>query len=111
MILPSQNQDFPKLLDEARVKAHSTRKYDSAQTRAALTAAFQRACPGKVPFSWQLDITEALILGLDCLLVAGTGCGKTMPMVMPLLLPENRDKFVIIQSPLKDLQLDQVSST
>lgn len=85
------------------------KKYNSEATRAALTSAFERACPGKTPFSWQLDITEALILGLDCLLIAGTGSGKTMPMVMGLLHPDHKDKFVILQSPLKDLQREQVS--
>jgi bloom syndrome protein len=39
--------------------------------------------------------------------VAGTGAGKTIPFMMPLLL--HPEKFVLIISPLKILQEDQVS--
>jgi bloom syndrome protein len=44
-------------------------------------------------------------LGLDLVVIAGTGAGKTMPFMMPLLLDK---KKVIIVSPLKVLQADQV---
>jgi superfamily II DNA helicase RecQ len=54
---------------------------------------------------WQLDVAEAILLGLDSVVIAGTGAGKTMPFMMPLLLDKNR---VIIVSPLKVLQADQV---
>ncbi|KAJ3553996.1 hypothetical protein NM688_g3333 [Phlebia brevispora] len=100
---------FKKLLKEARKNARETRGYNSEATRTALTDAFQQACNGKSPYSWQLDITEALLLGLDCLLIAGTGAGKTMPMGMGLLLPEHQDKFVIIISPLNELERDQAA--
>lgn len=46
------------------------------------------------------------MLGLDVLVIAGTGAGKTIPFMMPLLLM--REKFSLIISPLKVLQEDQV---
>ncbi|KAJ3766134.1 hypothetical protein FB446DRAFT_654236, partial [Lentinula raphanica] len=53
----------------------------------------------------QLDTAEALLLGLDCSVIAGTGAGKTMPFVMPLLIEPT--KHVIIISPLNALEEDQ----
>ena len=63
---------------------------------------------GTDPYSWQLDVTEVILLGLDSVVMAGTGAGKTMLFMMPLLL--NKKKRIIIISPLKVLQKDQVSS-
>jgi bloom syndrome protein len=62
---------------------------------------------GKDTYEWQIDVAEALILGLDAVVIAGTGAGKTIPFMLPVLL--HRDKFVLIISPLKILQEDQVS--
>ncbi|KIJ10154.1 hypothetical protein PAXINDRAFT_86470, partial [Paxillus involutus ATCC 200175] len=62
---------------------------------------------GKVAYPLQLDATEALILGLDSIVIVGTGAGKTMPFIMPLL--SDKRKGVIIISPLKALQRDQVT--
>ncbi|KAJ7082066.1 P-loop containing nucleoside triphosphate hydrolase protein, partial [Mycena belliarum] len=53
----------------------------------------------KAPYDWQLDVSEAYLLGLDAVVIAGTGAGKTMPFMMPLLL--HRDKYSLIISPLK----------
>ncbi|KDQ56801.1 hypothetical protein JAAARDRAFT_131803, partial [Jaapia argillacea MUCL 33604] len=64
---------------------------------------------GKSPYPWQLDVAEAFILGLDAVVIAGTGAGKTMPFIMPLLLKEWQNKTIGIISPLKALQRDQVS--
>lgn len=99
---------FQRILQAARDRARKDRGYCSEETRLALTEEFKKANDGKEPYVWQLDITEAILLGLDSLLIAGTGAGKTMPMVMGLLLPENKDKFVIIISPLNALEEDQV---
>jgi bloom syndrome protein len=60
----------------------------------------------KDPYEWQLDVTETILLGLDSVVIAGAGAGKTMPFMMPLLL--NDKKKVIIISPLKILQADQM---
>ena len=48
------------------------------------------------------------MLGLDVTAIAGTGSGKTLPWVMPLLLEENKTKTVLVISPLKALQADHV---
>ncbi|KAJ7506438.1 hypothetical protein B0H11DRAFT_1707242, partial [Mycena galericulata] len=40
----------------------------------------------KPPYDWQIEVAEALILGLDAVVIAGTGAGKTIPFMMPLLL-------------------------
>ncbi|KIM55128.1 hypothetical protein SCLCIDRAFT_17455 [Scleroderma citrinum Foug A] len=61
--------------------------------------------PCKVPYSWQLDAAESLILGVDSIVIAGTGAGKTMPFVMPLM--RDKSKGMLIISPLKALQRDQ----
>ncbi|KAJ7795408.1 hypothetical protein B0H14DRAFT_2391613, partial [Mycena olivaceomarginata] len=59
---------------------------------------------GLVPHKWQVD-GEALELGIDCSLLAGTGARKTMPFVMPLFTQP--DKIVIIISPLNAREEDQ----
>ncbi|KIK73159.1 hypothetical protein PAXRUDRAFT_45667, partial [Paxillus rubicundulus Ve08.2h10] len=58
-----------------------------------------------VPYPWQLDAAEALILGLNSVVIAGTGARKTMPFIMPFL--RDKKKCIIIISPLKALQQDQ----
>jgi ATP-dependent helicase YprA (DUF1998 family) len=95
-----------KLLDEARIAAsNSDAGYDSRQTRSAITQSF-KARSGKTPYDWQLDVTEAILLGLDSTVIAGTGSGKTIPFMLPLLA--HPEKVIIIISPLKVLQRDQV---
>ena len=95
-----------KLLEDACLAAStSNAAYDFWQTRSAITQLF-KAHSGKTPYDWQLDVTEALLLGLDSIVIAGTGSGKTIPFMLWLLVyPE---KIVIIISPLKVLQQDQV---
>ena len=61
---------------------------------------------GRYFYDWQLDVAEAIILGLYSIVIAGTGSGKTMPFMMPLLMDPT--KKIIIISPLKVLELDQV---
>jgi ATP-dependent helicase YprA (DUF1998 family) len=58
-------------------------KYNSSATRQSIEDKFKAAFDGKAPYSWQVDVTEALLLGLDCVVIAGTGSGKTMPFGMP----------------------------
>lgn len=57
-----------------------------------------------VLYDWQLDTAESILLGLDAVVVAGTGAGKTM--LFMLLLLSNKKKMVIIISPLIALQED-----
>ncbi|PCH34619.1 hypothetical protein WOLCODRAFT_78711 [Wolfiporia cocos MD-104 SS10] len=101
---------FQELLDSARATAAITRNYSFHETRQRLTKAFKSTFGAdSSPYDWQLDITEALLLGLDTIVIAGTGAGKTMPFSMPFLLEENTNKIVIIISPLDQLEDDQVS--
>ncbi|TRM56542.1 P-loop containing nucleoside triphosphate hydrolase protein [Schizophyllum amplum] len=91
-------------LQDARDRAFRKRGYNYEATRSDLSSAF-RSTWGYEPREWQLDITEALLLGLDSVLIAGTGAGKTMPFMLPLKYDEQRTILVI--SPLKILQEDQ----
>jgi len=70
---------------------------------------FQDVFDGRKPYDWQLDAAEALVLGLDCVVVAGTGAGKTIPFVLPLFVHDSKDKLVLVISPLNALETDQVS--
>ena len=91
-----------KVLEDARLAAStSDAAYDSRQTCSAITQLF-KARSGETPYDWQLDITEAILLKLDSLVIAGTGSGKTIPFMLPLLA--HPEKVVIIISPLKVLQ-------
>jgi len=94
-----------RILDNARRQAARRNGYNSTETRSQLTAAFRERF-GMTPHIWQLDVTESILVGLDSIVIAGTGAGKTMPFMMPLLLDE--EKRIIIISPLKVLQEDQV---
>jgi len=40
-------------------------------------------------------VTEAILLGLDSVVIAGTGAEKTMPFMMPLLLDESMKSIII----------------
>ena len=94
-----------KILAKAREDPARKKGYNSQRTRDELKQLFCEHF-GTDPFEWQLDVTEAILLGLDSVVIAGTGAGKTMPFMMPLLL--DKAKKVIIVSPLKVLQADQV---
>lgn len=62
---------------------------------------------GFVPFESQIDVGEALFKNRDVFLIAGTGWGKTLAMVMACFL--DPDIVAIIISPLNALEGDQVS--
>lgn len=94
-------------LERARNHAKKEWGYRSTDTREQIRNTFQACCPGKEPHDWQLDVAEAILLGLDCTVIAGTGAGKTMPFIMPLFA-EGRKKVVVIISPLNVLEEDQV---
>ena len=104
--MPSTSEDQRNVLQAAR--DHSS-DYSSETTRKDLVTAFKKAFHGLEPYDWQLDVTEALLLGLDCVVIAGTGSGKTMPFAMPLLVDKTKKKMVVVISPLNDLEEDQVS--
>ncbi len=64
---------------------------------------------GKPAYDWQVDVAKSLVLGLDTVLIVGTGAGKMMPFMMPLLVDSSKKVLVIL--PLNVLQQDQVSAT
>jgi ATP-dependent helicase YprA (DUF1998 family) len=94
-------------LKNARDAALKDRNYDSEGTRQTMSRKLQDVFNGRIPYEWQLDAAEALILGLDCVVVAGTGAGKTIPFVLPLFVQDSWDKLVLIISPLNTLETDQ----
>ncbi|KAF8888593.1 P-loop containing nucleoside triphosphate hydrolase protein [Infundibulicybe gibba] len=94
-----------QVLEDARENAYLHRKYNSAATRDMLVSEFGMRTNGMSPYSWQVDVAEALLLGLDCTVIAGTGAGKSMPFVMPLFV--EKKKIIIIISPLNSLEEDQ----
>ena len=104
--MPSTSEFYSSVLQAAR---NHSREHSSERTREDLVYAFKKAFNGLQPYDWQLDVTEAILLGLDCVVIAGTGSGKTMPFAMPLLVDKTKKKMVIVISPLNDLEEDQVS--
>lgn len=94
-----------KLLSEARTKREG---YDSQATRHTLSDYVAGLCSTITPYDWQLDLAEALTLGLDATTIVGTGSGKTLPWALPFLLEENRDKICLVISPLNELEADHV---
>lgn len=62
---------------------------------------------GYAPYRWQIDICEAAYLGVDVLVAAGTGRGKTLPFVLShFVVPKS---LTVILSPLNALEYDQAS--
>ena len=98
------------ILEEAQEAARKDRGYDWVEMRSTIKDKFQEIFDGKRPYDWQMDITEALLLGRDCIAIAGTGSGKTLPFGMPLLSPGTHDKMVLVLSPLNELEAEQVCS-
>ncbi|KAM6496623.1 P-loop containing nucleoside triphosphate hydrolase protein [Amanita muscaria] len=93
-----------RLLQEARDASKKKCNYDSVDMRLEMrTRLSDRA--GFGPYDWQLDVAEALLVGLDGIIIAGTGSGKTIPFMLPLFI--HPEKMILILSPLKVLQRDQ----
>lgn len=104
--VPTANAESPRerrdYLAHAQSEAVRKHQYNSEKTREELSHLVQQRCEGRVPYSWQLDVAEALMLEVNSIVIAGTGAGKTLPFVMPLL--NDPEKSIIIISPLKALQ-------
>ncbi|PCH45072.1 hypothetical protein WOLCODRAFT_78344 [Wolfiporia cocos MD-104 SS10] len=99
------------MLNVACTAAEKNRQYSSADTCRLITEKFQDVFgPDRVPYDWQLNVTEALLLHLDSVVIAGTGSGKTMPFALVLMADETEKKVVIVISPLNELEKDQVST-
>ena len=97
-----------RLLQEARDASKAKGDYDSGDMRVKMQTHLSNSS-GFRPYDWQLDVAESLLLGLDSIVIAGTGSGKTIPFMLPLLV--HPTKMLLILSPLKVLQRDQVRST
>ena len=93
-------------LEQARKHFAEKQKYSSSATRQKLRDELSSHTNGIEAYEWQVDVSEAILLGLDCTVIAGTGAGKTMPFVMPLFVEPK--KVVVIISPLNALEEDQV---
>ncbi|KIJ15178.1 hypothetical protein PAXINDRAFT_12087 [Paxillus involutus ATCC 200175] len=100
-----REQKAASLLAQACQTAKDKQNYDSSLTQRKIVEEFRARFNNLVPYDWQLNVTEALMLGLDCSVIVGTGAGKTMPFVMPLFAQPN--KHVLIISPLNTLEEDQ----
>ncbi|KAJ7199856.1 P-loop containing nucleoside triphosphate hydrolase protein [Mycena pura] len=101
-----RTEESQQILRQAREKARKKTGYNSDATRRDLARLFENSFK-KPPYDWQIDVSEAFLLRLDVVLVAGTGAGKTIPFkfMMPLLL--HREKYSLVISPLKVLQEEQ----
>ena len=62
--------------------------YDLEGTHQTMSQKLQNVFNGRIPYDWQLDAAEALVLGLNCVVIAGTGAGKTIPFVLPLFMQD-----------------------
>ncbi|KAL6302952.1 hypothetical protein BKA93DRAFT_706632, partial [Sparassis latifolia] len=60
------------ILQTAREEASKLRGYDSHACHRRLIERFREA-NNKFPYGWQIDVGEALVLGLDYSVIAGTG--------------------------------------
>jgi hypothetical protein len=76
--------------------------------RTTIVDKFKHTFNDKQPYNWQIDTCEALLLRLDCIVIAGTGASKTLLFAMPLLMDSTCRKMVIVISPLRVLEYDQV---
>lgn len=110
-----QNQRSQKLLEKARrekAKDSSQLRYSTARTHEAFNNALKdNPNISVIPYDYQRDCSEAAALGLDVVLQAPTGGGKTLIFALPLFLEENKKKTAIVISPLNELEQDQVRYT
>lgn len=93
-----ERQSPSDILENAR---KSRCGYDKDATRESLTVAVKLAFMGMNAgsSSWILRRSVLVMLGLDVTAIAGTGSGKTLPWVVPLLLEESKTKTKLIVSP------------
>ncbi|KAJ7061274.1 P-loop containing nucleoside triphosphate hydrolase protein [Mycena amicta] len=63
---------------------------------------------GMTPFQWQLDAAVEILCGENLILDVGTGCGKSLCFVLPLLLDTNDIGISVM--PLTALMLDQAKT-
>jgi superfamily II DNA helicase RecQ len=64
---------------------------------------------GIQPLKFQLDAADAILQGKDVILDVGTGSGKSLCFILPLLLNESDISLVI--SPLTALMMEQAEKS
>lgn len=85
-------------------------KDDKAVCYWAALMCYSMTSATQVPCEMQLRVVLANQNGKDCLISAGTGSGKTLPIVLNTLLDDPDKKLVTLTlSPLKGLQMTQES--
>jgi len=72
-------------------------------------AAHTEAILGHVAFGWQMEIRAAALCGEDVIVDVGTGCGKSLPFSIPLVLHET--DVALRVTPFTALMIDLVSRT
>ena len=96
--------------DSVRVAANplqtSVRIYNPEELDHKHLTARTKEILGKVAFTWQIEIGAAALCGEDVIVDVGTGCGKSLPFSIPLLL-HNTD-IALRVTPLTALMIDQV---
>ncbi|KAI0639716.1 P-loop containing nucleoside triphosphate hydrolase protein [Trametes polyzona] len=97
-----------ELLAAARAEASKRRRYNSESARRSMSEECAKRM-GFTPRTEQLDLAECMLLGLDAVCIAGTGWGKTLPFVLPLLVPQSKRKIILVISPLNALEFDQAA--
>ena len=65
-----------KNLQRAREETALKSGYNSSKTRSDLISIFCNRFRHD-PYEWQLDVTEAVLLGLDSVVIAGAGAGHS----------------------------------
>ena len=55
-----------KVLTASRNASKISRGYDFEKTRATIRNKFSESFNGKEPYTWQVDVCEAILLELDC---------------------------------------------
>ena len=78
-----------QILQSAHEIAAMKSKYNSSAVCDKIQVEFHMQF-GHNPYDWQLNVGKALVLGLDCSVIVGTGAGKTMPFIMPILANPTR---------------------
>ena len=90
VLCQSSRLKFADALGIARAAAHKSRGYDSEARRNIIRRTAVEAFGGKEPYQWQIDACEAILLGLDCIVIAGTGAGKSLTFAMvPFMVPKS----------------------
>ncbi|KAG8939041.1 hypothetical protein FRC04_007117 [Tulasnella sp. 424] len=63
------------------------------------------------PYDWQLELTLATLWGRDAVVIAPTGAGKSLPIILPLLAKDHKEgNWALCLSPLNALQELQVAA-